>query len=243
MNFTEIFTEYYSMYRGQGTSIPVFGDREYTVAIPLANNAIRKWDRADGSLWRELFVRATDQTTVDWATADRTLVDGTVSYAAPTNMRKPPRKVFFYLSGDYFEVPVIEPEKMAGLSELSRAVSFLGGANTGYTMYITAALATQYAGRSIDYLYFKKPTMFTIATTPAAIVPEMSDPNFIIQDMLVTRHTQSKNGFGVKVADREAKIALVNMKIEQSSGVPGQSDNWGVANDWGVNRHNNDIQL
>lgn len=243
MNFEEIFYEYFTQFRGQATSVPVFGDREYNLAIPIANNAIRKWDRADGTLWRELISRASDQTTDNWATANRTLLDGTVAYAAPINMRKPPRKVYLYEGGNYVEIPVIEPDRMAGLNELSNAVSFLGSANTGYTMYMTAALATTYAGRSIDYLYYRKPTMFTTATTPAAIVPDMSDPNFIVQDMLVSRFTQSRNGFGVKVADREAKIALVNMKIENSSGVPGQSDNWGVATDWGRNEPINDISL
>ena len=54
MNFSEIFEEYYTIFRGQNSNIPVSGDREYDTAIQLGNNAIRKWDRADGVEWKEL---------------------------------------------------------------------------------------------------------------------------------------------------------------------------------------------
>lgn len=233
--FADIFEEYYSMFRGQATSIPTFTDREFKLGIRLANNSIKKWDRVDGTLWRELYTRATDQSTDNWATANRTISSGTVSYAAPINMRKPPKKVFLYLGGDYQDVPVIDPDKLAGLSELSNAVAFLGGANQGYTMHMTASLAAQYAGRGIDYLYFKKPTLLTTATDPSATEIEMSDPNFMVQDMLVSRYTNERNGFGVQVANREAKISLVNMKIENASGVPGKSDTLDLDfGDWGA---------
>ena len=243
MTFEDIFAEYFTQYRGQGTSIPVFGDREYTIGIHAANNAIRKWDRADGTLWNELYTRATDQSVDDWATANRTLATGTVSYACPTNMRKPPKSVFIYSGGNYQELTVIDASELAGLSQLSSAVTFLGSANSGYTMHVTATIAEQFNGYGLDYLYYRKPTLFTLTTTPAAIVPDMSDPNFIIQDMLVTRYTNTRNGFGVKVADRESKIALLNMKIENASGQPGRSDNWGAGGFWGINRPVNDFRL
>lgn len=243
MTFAEIFDEYFSQYRGQATSIPVYGDREFTVAVRLANNAIRKWDRVDGVLWNELYTRATDQVVGTWATADRTIVDGTVSYACPSNMRKPPKSVFLYTGTNYIDLPVIDAIDLAGLSELSNAVTFLGSANTGYTMYITAALSSQYAGRGIDYLYYRKPTLLSTSTDPSATEPDMSDPNFMIQDMLVGRFTQSRNGFGVKVADAQAKAALMNMKIENYSGQQGKSDNIGLDGGWGINAPVNDIKL
>jgi hypothetical protein len=159
-------------------------------------------------------------------------------------MRKPPRKVFLYTGSEYDDVPVHGPEKLAGLSELSNAVVFLGSANTGYTMHMTAALADQLDGRGIDYLYFRKPVKLATATDPSATEIDMSDPNFAIQDMLVSRFTNARNGFGVNVASREAKAALINMKIENSSGVPGQSDNLGLEfGEWGNNSPTNDIQL
>lgn len=244
MNFGEIFAEYFSQFRGQGVTIPTFSDREYKLAIYLGNNSIRKWDRVDGTLWNELYVRATDNTTDDWASISRTISSATVAYPCPTNMRKPPKEVWFYAGTNYDRSPVIDIGKLSGLSQLSNAVTFTGSANRGYTMHVTAAMASQLNGRGIDYLYYRKPLMLTIATTPAAIKPDMSDPNFMIQDMLTSRYTSAKNGFGIKVADREAKAALVNMKIENASGQEGKSDNIGLTPfEWGVNRPVNDITL
>lgn len=243
MEYGEIFGEYYSLFRGQASQIPIFGDREFSTAIYLANNAIRKWDRVDGMLWNELQDRAVDQSVDIWATANRTVLEGTIAYPCPTNMRKPPKEVWFFTGTQYNRSPVIDAKELSGLSELSNAVTFLGSANRGYTLYITPTTAAQYAGRSFDYLYYRAPHMLTIATDPSAIKVDMSDPNFMIQDMLVSRNTATRNGFAVKLASSEAKAALINMKIENSSGVPGKSDNWGVAGDWGTNVPINDIRL
>ena len=103
MNFGQIFEEYYTIFRGQNSNIPVSGDREYETAVQLANNAIRKWDRADGVEWRELWTTAL----VD-GSADLTTASGTTEYAAPTNMRKPPA---FISVGTRTRVPLISAAK------------------------------------------------------------------------------------------------------------------------------------
>lgn len=243
MEYQDVFAEYFTQYRGQATAIPVFGDREFTVAIYRANSAIRKWDRTDGVLWRELNVRAADQDITTFPLVAKSIVSGTVAYAAPTNMRKPPAEVFFYSGGEYSSVPVIEISDISGLSELSSAVTFIGGANTGYTMYISNQTSIDYDGRSVDYLYYKKPTLLTITDDPSAIVVDMSDPNYMIQDMLATAFAIAKNGFGYKVAAKEKSLAIINMKIENYSGVPGNTPKLRADSGWGVNNPINDIRL
>lgn len=247
MNFGEIFAQFYAQYRGQGTNIPAFGTPEYKTAIYIANAAVQVWDRLDGTLWRELIVTAGSQTTDVWPTLNRSIVDGTLSYTAPTNMRKTPSFVRF---GDgstgYSDIPVVPPQEAMSYSDTSSIVWFEGGANKGYTMHIGSSLSTQYAGRTVDYVYYKKPTLFTIATTPAAIVPDMSDPNFLVSEMLRRRFMNSRNGFGFRVADADAKASLINMKIENESGVWGNSDRERdlLANQgWGVNSPVGDIKL
>jgi hypothetical protein len=243
MEYQDIFAEYFTQYRGQAVAIPVFGDREFTVGIYRCNNAIRKWDRTDGMLWRELSARATDQTTGDWATINRTILSGTLSYPAPTNMRKPPAEVWTYIGGQYSRLKVVDPSEISGLQELSSAVTFIGGANTGYTMYISQQTSEDCNGRSIDYLYYRKPTFLSTAVDPSATVIDMSDPNYCIQDMLAIAFAASKNGFGYKVAAKEKSIAIINMKIENSSGVPGNSHGLALDTGWGVNTPTNDIRL
>lgn len=218
MTFEQIFAEYYTLFRGRATSIPTYGSREFSVAIQFANNAIRKWERADGQLWRELIDTAQNQTTGVWATDQRTIVAGQVTYTAPSNMRKPP--VFIYLSTatGQVRIPCIEPQDVQHYPELSNVCYFSGSAQTGYTLHIGQVLSEDYEGKLIDFVYYKNATVFTTDTDPSAQVAEMSDPNFIIQDMLASRYTNTRNGFGLQVAKKEATTALANMKIENNSG-------------------------
>ena len=241
MNFAEIFAEYWTQFRGQAESIPVFGDREYTAAIYRANSAIRKWDRIDGMLWRELITILSAQDTTVMPLASKTIQSGTVSYAAPTNMRKPPAEVWFYNGTNYSRVKVISPKEMSGLNEIASYATFIGSANTGYSMKISNALSVEYDGRLVDYLYIKKPTMFTISSTPAAQIPEMSDPNFIVQSILAGAFATARNGFGYKVADKEASTALLNMKIENSSGTYGDTPKFKPGEGWGMNTINSEL--
>lgn len=243
MEFQDIFAEYFSQFRGQAVAIPVFGDREYTVGIYRCNAAIRKWDRTDGMLWRELIARLQDQSIAIMPVLSKTIVSGTVSYAAPTNMRKPPKEVWFFNAGGYRPLKVIDPKNISGLNELSSAISFLGSANTGYRMLISNQTSINYNGMQIDYLYYRTPTMLTIPTTPAAQKIDMSDVNFAIQDMLASAFAAARNSFGYKVAAKEKSISIINMKIENSSGVPGASHGLGLDSGWGVNKPISDIEL
>lgn len=243
MEYKDIFAEYFSQYRGQAVQIPVYGDREFTVGIYRCNNAIRKWDRTDGMLWRELIARASDQDLATFPLVAKNVVGGTVGYAAPSNMRKPPAEVWVYNGGNYQRLEVIENSSISGINELSSAVTFLGGANTSYTMYISQKTSDAYTGWSFDFLYIRKPTLLPTNTDPSAVVLDMSDPNFAIQDMLATAFAASKNGFGFKVAAKEKSIAIINMKIENSSGTYGNTPSLKLDTGWGVNTVSNDIRL
>lgn len=244
MEFQDIFAEYFSQYRGQAVQIPVFGDREFTVGIYRCNSAIRKWDRTDGMLWRELITTAGEQNTTIFPVVAKTMVGGTLTYPAPTNMRKPPATVRFYTSAsNYSDVDTIEPEDAKNATDLDGAVWFSGGANTGYTMHVGSRLASQFNAWLVDYVYVKKPTLLTIATDPSDTVIDMSDPNYAIQDMLATAFAASKNGFGYKVAAKEKSIAIINMKIEDSSGTYGKTHGMTLDSGWGVNKPIGDIKL
>lgn len=249
MDFSEIFAGYFSQFRGQATAIPGFGDREYKFAIQLGNSAIRTWDRVDGQLWRELIVSASSQEVGVWATADRSINSASVSYVVPNNMRKPPAFVRFSNSNNngYHDVPTIPPQEAKSYSDLSSVVWFEGGANTGYTMHIGQNIATQYDTWTVDYIYVKKPTMLTTATDPSAIVVDMSDPEFMVQKMVELRSRPARNGFLYKTASADAKTALLNMKIENDSGVWGNSDRMrdllSSGQNWGVNKPVDDIRL
>lgn len=237
MTFAEIFTEYYTLYRGQGTNIPTFGDREFTIGIQLANSAIKKWERGDGTLWRELQVRL--QTASDGV---KTVSTGVTSYAAPTDMRKPPAAVRMTLGDAGFDVPVIEPQEKDQMTDDSTYAYFEGSANTGYTMKIPTGLASQHDGWAMDYVYTKKATLIPTTPDPSAVEVEMSDPTFIIQEMLAIRYQQSRNPY-FKIAKGEANTALQNMKIENNSGTYGKPWKLTDQGGWGKTTPRDDFVL
>lgn len=234
MNFEAIFKEYYAIFRGQASNIPSPGEREHTVGLQLANNAIKKWDRADGTLWRELWTTAQ----VD-GSGDLTVSAGSSEYSAPTNMRKPPAFVKLVNSdGGYTRVKVVDPHEIQNFGS-GLVAYFTGSANKGYTLHLDGNLSSV-DGFSIDFPYIKKPTMMTANTSK----PDMSDPNFMIHDMVATRAANARNGFLYKTSKADATVALQNMKIENNSGTFGNSDNLGDAGaGFGTIGGSNDIQL
>ena len=210
MDFDAIFEEYYPLFRGQSSSIPTETAPEYQLGIVMANNAIRKWDRTDGVEWNELWTTAS----LD-GTGDIILSENNTEYSAPTNMRKPP--AFIYV-GDTSHVVTVIPSRDAEKYGFTSAVAwFTGSANKGYTLNFNPS--GSFNDVAVDYIYMKKPQMITRGRDK----PDMSDPNFMIQDMLASRFANLRNGFGYKIAKQEATTALQNMKIENEGGTAGNS--------------------
>lgn len=234
MDFNAIFAEYYTLYRGQATNIPVYGDREYAIAIRLANNSIKKWARVDGTLWRELI------STFQTESPGTVIASSTHSYAI-VNMRKPPAFIQFGTSSNLSRYPVIGPEQIENYTNLDGIAYFVGSANKGYTLNLPGSL-TAVNGQLIDFIFYKKATQLSTSANPGATLIEMSDPNFMIQDMLASRFSQSRNGFGYKVAKAEANAALLNMKVDNNSGTYGAASNLGSSGSgWGVTEVNDGL--
>lgn len=222
MTYDEIFAEYYPLYRGQAT-VPAVTDREYLLGIPLANNAIRRWDRADGVLWEELYT--TNQVEGSNGGGTLTLVSTAASSTGPTNMRKPGSDIVLTSPTDTTRkkrIPVVAASEVYAKSDAATYAYFVGSANSGtWVLYFNGDM-TQYNGWTLDYVYYKKPTLFTVG---GGEENEMSDPNFIIQTMLQSRFVNSRNGFAYTDAKANAIDALRNMVIENNSGSPGNSWN------------------
>lgn len=221
MTYDDIFAEYYPLYRGQAT-VPAATDREYLLGIPLANNGIRRWDRADGTLWEELY------TTAQVTPGAAVLVVNTAltSYTGPSGMRKPGGEIRLIdpsNANNFKRIPAVLASDTYAKSQSGSYAYFVGSANTTWKLYINGDISSMNNWK-IDYIYYKKPTLFTVANASTA-TPEMSDPNFIIQSMLQSRFVNSRNGFAYNDAKSNAIDALRNMVIENNSGSPGNSWN------------------
>lgn len=227
MTIKEIHDEYYAQFRGQGDSLPAFGNREFTLGLHLLRSAIKKWERSDGQLWRELITSLAEAKVLDPAVIST--VSGAIT-VAPTNMRKPPAYVFFTKSdGNVVRHKTVEPQ-----DGTTTNVWFEGGANSGYKMHIGSEILANLTGSAFDYRYYKKAKLPSITANPSAETIEMSDPNFAIQYMLASRFQNTRNGFGYKTAKFEADTALANMKIENNSGVYGNSESVPGDSGWGA---------
>lgn len=216
--FADVFPEYYASWRGRVTNLPTFtsNEREYKLAIHYGNQAIKKWARTDGMLWRELIDLGSRQTTTVWPTIQRTIASGTLTYTMPSNMRKPP--AFVRIGTGTTDVPIIEPQEALDMASNTTYGYFVGGANNSFTLVLPSALTTQYNGETMDFVYDKKPTLLTLSADPASTVIEMSDPNFMIQYMLMLRSIKQRTGFVYQTARTEATETLQAMKIENTSG-------------------------
>ena len=127
-------------------------------------------------------------------------------------------------------IPTIGSQDALSVNSSASVAYYTGGANTGYFLNMNG-YNTSYNGEAVDFAYYKKPTLMTSATS----VPEMSDPNYMIQKMLALRSSNERNGFVFQTADRDATQALQNMVLSNvnvsemnflNDGTPGFGDTY-----------------
>jgi hypothetical protein len=221
MDFQTIFNEYYVQYRVD-SDIPGTDDDEWAIAIQLANQAIRAWDRVDAVFWEELMAKASD------SDADTTLVANQTAYGAPSDMRSPGGWVFFRDADGKLvdKLKVVKASEAQQFSDDSAYAYFTGNPNTGFTLTINPAPTTDQAGLNIEYDYVKMPTTFA-TDEDGTTKPDMSDPNYIVQYILASQFRGSRNWPAYQTAKQAADTALSNMINENTAGTTFNA--WGVA--------------
>lgn len=226
MDFTEIFAQYYTLYRAEADT-PATTDDEYTIGIRLANNAIRRWANYDATYWQELFTTSQDNSTGGVVTT----TSGTADYTAPTAMKQAGGFVRLKSSGTTVKtIPIIEPSEVQFKGDNSTYCYFTGDPNNGFTLHINPAPTT--TGLDIDYVYYKTPTLITAGTDK----PEMQNPDFIVNNMLADRFRASRNPY-YTTAKRDAENYLGQMKMANDAGT--WTNPWSVHDNsgsvWGEN--------
>lgn len=216
MTYDDIFAAYYSQYRAEADT-PTSDDDEYKIGIPLANEAINRWANYDNTMWKELFTTAQLE-----ADGELVLKDGITDYAAPDNMNAYGGYIQILNGGVLVNrVPIVEPNEAQFHSTDQLFAYFIGNPNTGYTLKFSKAPDTALVGMSLDYVYYKKPTMFFTGSD----VTEMSNPYFIVHRMLAGRFRSSRNPY-YNAAKSDAEDILRMMQLQNNSG------SW--ANPWSV---------
>lgn len=211
MNFTEIFAAFYTLYRGE-EEVPDSSDPEYTIALRLANEAINRWAKYDGTYWKELF---TTNLNAD-SDGDQTIESATATYDAPSDMQEAGGFIKLKDSNGNTTAtyPIIEPQDAQFKGDQGRYAYFTGDPNNGYVLNLNPSPDANLAGKSIDYVYYKKPTVLVRGND----VTEMADPYFIVHRILAQRFRVSRNWSAYQTAFRDAEDALKIMKMDNDSG-------------------------
>jgi len=211
MDFTQIFEAFYTLYRGED-EIPDSSDPEYVIARRLANEAVNRWSNYDGTYWKELFTT----NLAEDSDGDQTIEADTTTYDAPSDMREAGGFVKIKNSSGQTvsTFPIIEPSDAQFKDDMGRYCYFTGDPNNGFVLNLNPAPDATMAGQSIDYVYYKKPTLFTRGSD----VTEMADPYFIVHRILAQRFRVSRNYSAYQTAFRDAEDALKIMQMDNNSG-------------------------
>ncbi len=208
---TEIILIIFELYEGDNTGWTSTSS-EYISARAFCNAAIRKWERYDNTVWRDLFTTLTANTQSSPALV-KTLTAGTYTYTCPTDFLRPCSWVRTVSSGGtvtFWEV--IPPEKVAKLDENSGYFCyFTGSVKDGFVLNFNSEL-TLTTGDTITYEYYKQATLLTATTSTT----EVSDPYFIVYYVLA--RILKNDGEDYTEEEAQWKELLENMKTANMSG-------------------------
>jgi hypothetical protein len=221
MTFDEIFEAYYTLYRLEA-DIPASDDDEYVIAIPLANEAVKRWAAYDATYWKELF------TTLRLSGETTTIATDQTEYDAPDDFKEAGGfvKVLDSNNNTIRTYAIIEPQDAQFKGDMTQYCFFTGDPGNGFTLHLNPAPDSSVDGMTLDYVYYKQPTLFTTG----ADVTEMSEPYFIIHRMLANRFRGSRNPY-YGSAKADAEDVLRTMQMANNSG--NWSDPWKLADNSG----------
>lgn len=223
MDYDAIFSAYYTQYRVEAT-IPTSTDDEYIIGMRLANEAVNRWANYENTFWKELF-----DTNQNDGSGSQTIITSQSTYDGPDNMRA---------AGGFVRIrnaagatvrtyPIIEPQDAQFKSDNSSYALFTGDPNNGFELNLNPAPDPAISGMSIDYVYYKGPTLFTAGSD----LTEMSQPYFIVHRMLANRFRGSRNPYA-NDAKNDAEDVLKTMQMENNSG--NWADPWKLADNSGA---------
>lgn len=190
---------------------PLPSDDEYTIALQLGNEAIDYWSDYDGTDWNELYATAQTNSTGGVVT----ITTGTRTYAAPTAMKAANGfvKVVDSLGNVLQKYPILQPAETQFRDDQSTYCFFTGNPAQGFILHLNPAPPSSLNGKSIDYVYTKKPTQFTTGTDKT----EMAKPYFIVHRMLAMRFRGSRNPY-YSTALRDSENAVRTMQLKNNAG-------------------------
>lgn len=185
---------------------PATTDDDYLIRRNLINVAINRWENDMGYLWNELWTN----TTIYNTGAVLTIVAGTATYATPDNFRFPGGYVSIYNGTDLVKkLRVVKPEEAQKFDSETEYAYFRGDTANGHTLVLNPAPTSDMNGYTIRYDYYKRAT----AMADADDTPEMSDPYFIVWNVVAELNKADNNIALYEAALGEAETRLKQMEV------------------------------
>ena len=211
-----------SLYRGEAIP-PATTDDEWPISIRNYNDGLYRLMAADDTKWNWLFKNLSDSTQVSPVLV-KTLSAGVTTYAAPQDMYEPGGQYTITdTSGNSTNYSVIQPYEAQAMDDNAYYGFFTGNRMAGFTFNINPIPSTSDAGSTIDYTYYRKPTLLIASTDDGTVedgtsIVEGFDPSYMYNHMLAQRLKVDENWSSYQVAMRDAEEALKNMKLKNNSG-------------------------
>lgn len=227
MDYDSIFEAYYNLYRAEADT-PANTDDEYVTGMRFANEAVNRWANFDATYWKELY-----STLVAADDGSKLIVLGQQTYECPSDMREAGGfvKILDANGSSVRNYPIVEPQEVQFKSNDAGFAYFTGNPSTGFTLNLNTAPDTSIDGLEINYIYYKKPTLFITGTDTT----EVPDSYFIVHRMLANRFRVSRNPY-YTAALRDSEDALRIMQMDNNSGT--WSNPWKVpdrsGSSWGA---------
>lgn len=184
---------YLNFLYNSSSTVPTEGDEDYTVWTGLFNIAINGWEKEEGMLWNELFVKlsaAPDGT--------KTTSAGSTSYSVPTLFRFPAGG-FVWLGSNTNKTAykIIKAQDLQLYeNDLGNWCYFLmdGSPTLEFNPNLTIT-----GGETINYAYYKKASKVSSGTDTF----EMSDPMFAVYFALAQLKSEEGNAAELQMASEK----------------------------------------
>jgi hypothetical protein len=207
---TQLITALYALYESDDAGW-ASTDSEYLTARSLMNVAIADWEMRQ--TWRVLWTTLTGA-----ADGDKTTTAGDWSYNCPTNFKKPSSWVRTTDGTTNTFWQVIPTEMVAKYaSDYSYFCYFIGSEKDGFDLQFNPRI-TLTTGHTINYEYYKTPTLYSGTTTTS----EIPDPYYCVYYAL--SRLLKNDGEDFNLEEGKAREILSRMEINNMEGL------WDISN-------------
>lgn len=198
------------IYEGKNAA-PDTTSKKWGVRTGLVNLGLRRWERAEGWMWNELW-----STLDDAADGDKTIATGTTTYDAPSDFWQAGGYVELWDGTDKMEkIKVLQPNQIQNRPTSTQYAYFTGNPSAGYVLNLSVAPVAAQNGYTIKYTYYKHATEYSVG----ADISEIPDSDYLVYYAVSELYKADQLQANASRYDRMARDLLREMEQRQFAAV------------------------